>query len=328
MQQRAYDGSILPRREFLRRSTIGAVALAALGSGVAHGGSRSVLAELTADPSGAMPSQPIAAVAVMGRSVVSVGGVRGAPSVWRRSGLDEPWFQVAGADAFPQGTALTALAVEGHRAVAVGCSGPDHATRPAIFSSRDLRSWTAETDLDLPFGVLTGVASSGGCLVVGARFAEPDVEEPVETIAYQRGVSGRWVPVAMPGVRPVRHGAVTLLAGIGDRLMLGLTDVQGLDLLTAPDVKGPWRSMGAPDVGIPLAPVAAAAVAGSTLLAGIDALDRARFWRRAGRSWIEVDPPSGVGASIKVHDLGRSGDALIVAGSRGHRGFLREVKVS
>jgi hypothetical protein len=326
MQQRADDGSLLPRREFLRRSTIGAVALAALGSGVAHGGSRSVLAELTADPSGAMPSQPIAAVAVMGRSVVSVGGVRGAPSVWRRSGLDEPWFQVAGADAFPQGTALTALAIEGHRAVAVGCSGPDHATRPAIFSSRDLRSWTIDTDRDLPPGVLTGVAFSGRRgLAVGARFAEPDVEEPIETIAYQRGGSGRWVPVAMPGVRPVRHGAVTLLAGIGDRLMLGLTDVEGLDLSTAPGVEGPWRSIGAPHV---VAPVAAAAVGGSTLLAGIDALDRARFWRRAGRSWIEVDPPSGIGASIKVHDLGRAGDALIVAGSRGDQGFLREVKVS
>jgi hypothetical protein len=329
MQQLPEDGSF-PRREFLRRSALGTVALAALGTGLHAAGAGSVLAQLVDDPAdAAMPDHPVAAVAVLGGQVVAVCGVRGDARVWQRSGLDRVWNQVAGPEAFPEGTALTGLAIHHGRAVAVGCSGSHHVTRPAVFSSHDLRSWPREVGIPEIAGILTGIAFAGGHgLAVGVRFAEPDVEEPVETVAFRRGSARRWVRTTPHGVRPVRHGSVTLLAGDGDRLVLGLTDVQGLALYAAPGVEGPWRSVGAPRVDVPVAPVAATSVGGSTLLAGIDARDRARFWRQSGRSWIEVGPPAGVGPSVKVHGLRRDGGDLLVAGSRGHAGFLREVKVS
>ena len=160
------------------------------------------------------------------------------------------------------------------------------------------------------FGVLTGVAFSGGRgLTVGVRFAEAEVEEPIESIAFRQTGGGRWEPAGLPGVRPVRHGAITMLANVGDRLLLGLTDVLGLALYTAPGTQGPWRSLATPRCGVPLAPVAAVAAGGTTLLAGIDSSDRARFWRRAGRSWIEVDLPAGVPAAAKVRALRRAGAA-------------------
>ncbi|HEY6567852.1 MAG TPA: hypothetical protein VI341_10090 [Actinomycetota bacterium] len=327
----------LPRREFLRRSSLGAVALAALGTGIHTSRAASVLAQLAGDPEHAMDphssahplAQPVAAIGVLGRRVVAVGGVRGDARVWSRSDLGRPWAQVAGPEAFPDGTALTGLGIDHGRAVVVGCTGPDHQVRPVVFSSSDLRTWGGESGIGSFPGVLTGVAFSGGRgLAVGARFAEADVEEPIETVAYRRGLAGRWVRTSVPGVRPVQHGAVTLRAGVADRLVLGLTDVHGLSLYSAPGVEGPWRSMGAPKVGMPLSPVAAASVGGSTLLAGVDARDQARFWRHVGRSWIEIDPPTGVGSSVKVRSLRRSGSELLVAGSRGHGGYLREVKVS
>lgn len=323
----------LPRREFLRRSSLGAVALAALGTGFHASRAGSILAQVARDPEHAMSfhalDQPVAAVAVLGRQVVAVGGVRGDARVWARSDLDRPWDQVAGPEAFEDGTALTGLAVADGRALAVGCTGPDHHASPAVLSSSDLRTWTSESGVGSFPGVLTGIAFSGGRgLAVGARFAEADVEEPMETVAYRRGLAGRWVRTSLHGVRPVQHGAVTLLAGVADRLVLGLTDVQGLSLYSAPGVEGPWRSLGGPQTDLPLAPVAAASVGGSTLLAGIDARDQARFWRHVGRSWIEIDPPAGIGSSVKVRSLRRSGADLLVAGSRGDGGFLREVVVS
>jgi hypothetical protein len=332
MQHHSDHGS-LPRREFLRRSSLGVVALAALGSGIHSGRASSVLAQLAGDPEHAMSSDllahPVAAIAVLGRQVVAVGGVRGDARVWSRSDLERPWIELAGPEAFPGGTALTGLAIDRGRAVVVGCSGPDHHARPAVFSSSDLRAWVIEPGIVSVPGVLTGVAFSGGRgLAVGARFAEAHVEEPVDTLSFRRGPARQWAPTTLHGVRPVQHGAVTLLSAVADRLVVGLTDVQGLSIYSAPGVEGPWRSIGAPRAGLPVAPVAAASVGGSTLLAGIDAVDRARFWRYVGRSWIEVDPPTGVGSAVKVRSLQRSGRDLLVAGSRGHAGFLREVQVS
>ncbi len=332
MQHHSQHGS-LPRREFLRRSSLGAVALAALGSGIGAGRAGAILSQLADDPEHAMSpdalAQPVAAVAVWGRHVIAVGGVRGDPRVWRRTDLANRWAQVAGPEDFADGTALTGLSVHAGTAVVVGCAGSDHHAHPVVLSSTDLRTWVTEPGIGSIPGVLTGVAFAGGRgLAVGARFAERDVEEPIETIAFRRGLAGRWVTTSLHGVRPVQHGAVTLLAGVADRLILGLTDVQGLTLYSSPGVEGPWRSIGAPQPGLPVAPVAAAPVGGSVLLAGIDARDSARFWRHVGRSWIEVDPPAGVGSSVRVRSLRRSTGGLLVAGSRGDGGFLREVGVS
>ena len=326
-QQR--EGGSLPRREFLRRSSLGAVALAALGAGVHAPGVRSVLAQVVGDPAADMPEQPIAAVAVWGDDVIAVGGVRGDARAWRRSGPQQPWVQTAGPQSFPHGTALTGLAVQDGRAVASGCSGAEHGTHPALFTSGDVSSWVSEPGVGAAVGVCTGVAfvASQG-LAVGARFAEPDVEEPIETIAYRSVPGGGWEPATLPGVRPVRHGSVTLLANAGDRLVVGLTDVQGLALYVAATAEGPWRSIGAPNAGVPVAPVAATTFQGSILLAGIDARDDARFWQQQGRSWLEVDPPTGVGPTVTVRSLRRSGAEVLVAGSRGHVGFVREVKAS
>ncbi len=328
MGQQLARGS-LPRREFLRRSSLGAVALAALGTGAYTAGARSVLAQVIGDPAGDLPDQPIAAVAVLRGDVVAVGGVRGDARVWRRSGAEQPWVQTAGPESFPHGAALTGLATHGGRAIASGCSGPEPGTRPAVFSSSDLSSWASDTGVVAAAGVLTGVAfAAGHGLAVGARFAEPEVEEPIETIAYRTEASGRWAPVALPGVRPVRHGSVTLLASAGDQLVVGLTDVQGLALCVSATSEGPWRSIGAPNAGVPVAPVAATTSGGSILLAGIDARDHARYWRQQGRSWIEVEPPTGVEPTVTVRSLRRSGRELFVAGSRGHGGFIKEVKAS
>ena len=71
------DEGSLPRREFLRRSAMGAAVLAAIGGGVAHGGAGSVLAQLAADPVSDLPTQPVSAVGVLDEAVVAVGGVRG-----------------------------------------------------------------------------------------------------------------------------------------------------------------------------------------------------------------------------------------------------------
>ena len=327
MQHPSETGS-LPRREFLRRSSLGVVALAGLRGGMHAGRAGSVLAQLARDPAQVMPSQPVAAIAVLGRTVVAIGGVRGDARVWIRSDPHRPWAQVAGPESFPEGTALTCLAVARDRAVAVGCSGPEHHTMPAAFSSDDLRSWPVEPGIPSAPGVITGIAFSGDRgLAVGSRYAEPDVEEPVGTIAFRRGLGRRWVRTTLHGVRPVRHGAITLLSTAGDRLILGLTDVLGPSMYSAPGVEGPWRHIGAPRAGVPIAPVAAASVDGSTLLAGIDARDQARFWRLEGWSWIEVDRPTGVGPTVKVRSLRRSGEDLLIAGSQGHAGFLREVEL-
>lgn len=325
--QRPQEQPSLPRREFLRRSAMGALALSAFA------GDRSdavaMLTRVSSDPHDAGLDRPVAGVAVLRGALIAVGGTRGEPAVWRRARIDGPWVRVAGAGAFPAGTALTGLAVDAGRVVAVGCTGPDHVTAPAVFSSADLHAWVVEPGIEAVPGVLTGVAVSGHrLLAVGTRFAEPDVEEPVETIAYRRRPDERWIGAALPGVRPVHHGAITLLAGSDDRTVLGITDVDGLDLFTAPGIEGPWRSIGAPRAAMPLSPVAAASVRGQILLAAIDGLDRGRFWRRIGRSWIEVDPPGGIGEHIKVRGLRRIGPRLVIAGSRGHHGFLTEVRAS
>ena len=159
-QQR--EGGSLPRREFLRRSSLGAVALAALGAGVHAPGTRSVLAQVVGDPAADMPEQPIAAVAVWGDDVIAVGGVRGDARAWRRSGPQQPWVQTAGPQSFPHGTALTGLAVHDGRAVASGCSGPEHGTHPELFTSSDVSSWVSEPGVGAAAGVCTGVAFVAG----------------------------------------------------------------------------------------------------------------------------------------------------------------------
>ncbi len=326
-QPRASAG--LPRREFLRRSAMGAMAFAALGAGAAATGVGSVLTDLAKDPGDGLPADPLAAVALLGDRALAVGGVRGEPRVWGRSPGQGSWELVAGTDDFPAGTALNGLDVVASTAIAVGCTGFEHATRPAAFSSSDGVRWDLRaSDHDGVPGLFTGVvARHDRVLAVGARFAEDEVQEPTETIAVEGEPGGSLTTLDLVGVPRVRHGAVTLLALDGDRPVIGLTDVSGIALFRANELRGPWHPIGAPGVQLPFAPVAAAAVDGSLLVVGIDGQDRTRYWRRAGTTWSEVEPPAGVPAHVTVHDLRRRGEVLVVAGDREDDGYLREVTV-
>ncbi len=322
----------LSRREFVRRTAMGAVAAAAAGPIL---GWRPDLARAVVIGDGRLPTltvdQPVAGVAAAGGSLFAVGGKEGEPRVWSLGSGAGAWHLEAGGSAFPPGVGLRAVARSGDGVVAVGSTDGGFGPRPALFRSSDGRSWDqVEAGLGSQPGAFTAVAERDGrLLAVGCRFAEPDVGEPVATIAAVATAGDPWTTIELAGVNRVQHGAATLLASVPEGFLLAVTDVEGLFLYLAAAAQGPWRRIGLPRLEPPASLVAAGAAGTRTALAGIDALDRGRLWLGGSRGWREVQLPASLPSTARVMSLAdRTGSSLVAAGEGGGSSFVEEVTVA
>lgn len=322
----------LSRREFVRRAAMGAMAAAAAGR--IAGGVPGIAHAVVAD-GGGIPTltveHPVAGVTVAGDRLIAVGGRPGHPRIWSYSFGTGQWQLRAGGAAFPPGTDLMAVSRSGDGLIAAGLiadgespgrSGPE----PALFGSADGNQWSqVETGFEQMPGAFTTVAEmDGAILAVGARFAEPEVGEPVAPIAAT-SEGGPWTSIALDGLDPTRHGAVTLLARVPEGLLLATTDVTGMSLYMASGPRSSWRHVSAPRLDGGGALVAAAGVGGRAVLAGIDALDRPRFWAGASRGWREVRASAALPATARVMGLTQRAGSLVAAEAGEGASFVGEV---
>jgi hypothetical protein len=314
----------LSRRAFVGGSVI--VAAAALAGPARLASAGRVVERTTVDDD--IPTldvaEPITGAAWSDDRLVAVGGVPSSPRVWTY-GLGDGWRPTAGSASFPAGSALTDVAGFGTGFVAVGWIEEPAGPRPAAFGSDDASVWT-EVDLaDLRPGLFTGVAAAGvDALLVGARFAEPTVREPVEPIAV-RSTGAGWTAASLRGVEAPVHGAVTTVAPGGDGFLLATVGVGGSKVFTAASADGPWRAVSTPTVTEPLAILAAVPLDGTVLLASLDALDRPRYWRGGVKGWREVPAPAPLGTSSHVVGLALDSGTLVAAGTRDETSFVEEV---
>lgn len=320
------------RREFVRRAAMGAVAAGAAGRLV--GWSQDIArATIPSDSADEVPpltvDQPVSGVAAAGDRLVAVGGHPGQARVWSHAFGAQGWQVEAVASQFPAGTGLRAVARSADSVVAAGWSEGGSGPHPALFRSQGAASWDqVETGMEQMPGSFTAVAGLGGqLLAVGARFAEPDVGEPVAAIAASAPTGGSWSPVSLEGVERTTHGAITLLANVPEGLLLAVTDVTGLALYLAPSALGPWRRIGPPRLEPPAAIVAAGALGTSAVLAAIDSSDNARFFLGGSRRWREVQRPASLPAAARVMDLAYQAGVLVAAGDTGALSFVEEVTV-
>jgi hypothetical protein len=275
--------------------------------------------------------QPVAGVAASGGRLFAVGGHEGEPRVWSLGSGAGAWQLEAGGSAFPSGVGLRAVAASTNGVVAAGSTDGGSGPRPALFRSADGRSWDqVEAELGSQPGAFTAVAERDGrLLAAGCRFAEPDVGEPVATIAAMAMAGDPWTMIELAGVRPVQHGAATLLASVPEGLLLSVTDIDGLFLYLAATAHGPWRRIGLPRLDPPASLVAAGAAGTRTVLAGIDALDRGRMWLGGSRGWREVQVPASLPSTARVMSLADgAGPSLVAAGEGGGSSFVEEVTVA
>jgi hypothetical protein len=258
--------------------------------------------------------------------LVAVGGESGRPVVWAWE-AGGAWRTVASSTSFPNGGTLSGVAASEGDLVAVGSWVADGVRRPAAFrSATGGSSWEVVPATPEAAGTLTAVAVAGGrVFAVGTRFAEREVGEPGDLIAGFADADG-WRAVEPAGMPRPRHGAATLLAGTAEGALVGITDVDGHRLYFGSPA-GPWRSIATPSVAGSLSIVAAGAAGDRTILAGIDALDRARFWLGGSRGWRETGPPTGLPTGGKVRGFAEPGSDLVAAGVGPTAAFVEEVAV-
>ena len=116
-----------------------------------------------------------------------------------------------------------------------------------------------------------------------------------------------------------------MLAAARGAFLLATTDVGGSALYAATSPSGPWRSVASPKSDQVVSFVAAADTAAGVLLAGIDALDRPRYWLEGARGWRETSVPGGLVSSSHVVGFARTTEALVAAGSDAAGSFVEEV---
>jgi hypothetical protein len=314
----------IERRAFVRGAVLTAVAAAATAGARPRG-----LVARAVEP-GDVPrldvAEPVTGVASAPDRLVAVGGHAASPRVWT---LDEGalgWRRSADDPAFAAATSLLDVAARGQGIVAVGWTETSDGPRAAAFGSRDGGAWVPEGVPGLGHAVATCVAARDGvALAAGTTFAEPGVREPAATFALVDRGDGSWEPVALDGVEPPRHGAVTMLAATRTGFRLGAVGVDGAALYGATSAWGPWRRLAAPTADASTAFLACADTDAGVLLAGLDGDDRPRFWLETGRGWRETRAPSGLDAAARVVGLAAAPGSLLAAGADDAGSFVEEV---
>ena len=195
-----------------------------------------------------------------------------------------------------------------------------------MFGSPDGSAWEPATLPEVGHGVCLAVAANAaGAVAVGTTFTEPDVREPVRSVAFVSDIGGAWSEVPLVGVDAPRHGAVTMVTATRAAFLLATVDVGGSRLYASSSASGPWRAIAAPKTDQVVSFLAAADTDAGVLLAGIDALDRPRFWLEGTRGWRETAAPTGLPTSSHVVAFARSTEALVAAGSDPSGSFVEEV---
>lgn len=321
------DGSTrqLSRRAFVRGAVLTTVAAAAatvrpVGAALARAGA----------PSGAVPRldvpEPVAGVATRAGRLLAVGGHASSPKVWALPPGAGAWEAIAGPSSFPPATSL--LDATGHDGgfLAAGWTESAEGPAPSVFTSADGVAWEAGPLPGVDHGVALAVAAKDGtALAVGATFDEPGVREPVRAVAFASPAGGGWSRAPLDGVRLPDHGAVTMLTATGAGFLLATTDVAGSELYVAASVEGPWRSVRTPRSDDVVVFLAAAATDAGLLVAGLDVLDRPRFFLDGARGWREVGTPGEIASASHVNALTTSQGVLVAAGDDAAGSFVEEV---
>lgn len=224
-----------------------------------------------------------------------------------------------------------------------------HVLAPAVFASADGIRW--ETVLDGVAGVaggsLSAVAALGAgsvatqVVAVGTEYTEADVPDAAGLLALVSLDGRSWTRTRLEGVSPPQHGEVTMLAAVGDDLLLGSNGFGTTNLyraaraaaavssaaagLDASAPLGPWNPVAGPVVEGPLTFVAAGATAAGTLLAAVDHLDAPRFWMGEGPGWREVGAPAAMAPPSRLSVLGRYDGALVGGGTDGSQARVERI---
>jgi hypothetical protein len=317
------DGSTRPlsRRAFVRGALLTTVAAAAAATRpIARG------AEVADELPPLSVHDPVVGVAARDGALLAVGGHTAAPRAWRLAPAASAWQPVAGDAAFPTATSLLDVAPHPMGFLAAGWRETAAGPRPSLLTSSDGTAWTLASLPQVGHGVCLAVAAKdGAALAVGTTFREASVREPERSVAFASEIGGSWSQVPLDGVAPPTHGAVTMLATARGAFLLATVDVTGSRLFTATSPSGPWRSVSVPKTDQVVSYVAAADTDAGVLLAGIDALDRPRFWLEGSRGWRETTAPTGIAASSHVVGFARTPAALVAAGSDPTGSFVEEV---
>ncbi len=321
------DGSTRPlsRRAFVRGALLTSVAAAAAAARPIHETiARS--ATVADDVPPLAVHDPVVGVAARGPGLLAVGGHAAAPRVWSLAAGAQAWSAIAGDGAFPGSTSLLDVAAHTTGFLAAGWRETAEGPRPALFAADDGTAWTPASLPEVGHGVCLAVAAKdGGALAVGTTFSEPDVREPVRSVAFVSDIGGTWSEVPLAGVEAPRHGAITMVTATRAAFLLATVDVAGSRLYASSSASGPWRALAAPKTDQVVSYLAAADTDAGVLLAGIDALDRPRFWLEGARGWRETTAPAGLPTSSHVVAFARSTEALVAAGSGTSGSFVEEV---
>lgn len=321
------DGSVRPltRRAFVRGAVFASVAAA----GVAVRPIRETLAA-GATVEGEVPRlavhDPVTGVAARAGQLLAVGGHAGSPRAWTLPPGGAAWSDAAADDAFPEATSLQDVTAHPTGFLAAGWRETPVGPRPSLFSSDDGASWSTASLPEVGHGVCLGIASNEGAVVaVGTTFAEADVREPARTIAFVSDIGGAWSEVPLDGVKHPQHGSTTMVAATRAAFLIATVDVTGSALYASATPNGPWRRVNAPRTDETVSFLAAADTDAGVLLAGIDVLDRPRFWLEGVRGWRETAAPGDVDRAAHVIGLTLAGETLVAAGSDPSGSFVEEV---
>ena len=321
------DGSIRPlsRRAFVRGALVTTVAAAAGAARPIH--ETIARGAAVADELPALSvHDPVVGVAARDGRLLAVGGHTAAPRAWALAREASAWQAVAGDGAFPAATSLLDVAASSTGFVAAGWRETSDGPRPSLLASGDGTSWEPADVPPVGNGICLAVAAKQGtALAVGSTFHEADVREPQRAVAFVSDIAGGWAEVPLDGLAAPTHGAVTMLATVRDAFLLATVDVAGSRLFASTSATGPWRGVATPKADQLVSLVAAADTSAGVLLAGIDALDRPRFWLDGARGWRETAAPAGIAAVSHVVGFARTPAALVAAGSDAAGSFVEEV---
>ena len=317
----------LSRRAFVRGALLTSVAAAASAVRPIH---ETIARGQTTDEVPRLDvHDPVVGVAARPDGLLAVGGHAAAPRVWKLQDDAGAWQVVAAEGAFPETTSLMDVAAHTSGFVAAGWTETAYGPRPSLLTSSDGAGWASAPLPEVGHGVGLAVATKdGGVVAAGATFDEPGVREPVRTVAFVSDIGGAWSEVPLDGVVVPRHGAVTMLTTARDAFLLATTDVTGSALFAATSPSGPWRAVATPRSDQVVSFLAAADTSSGVLLAGIDALDRPRYWLEGARGWRETSAPAGLATSSHVVGFARTTDALVAAGSDAAGSFVEEVNAA
>jgi hypothetical protein len=304
----------LGRRDFIRRATMAALATG-VGSVIYGFGVRRGTAEAGEAVAPLRIRGVVTGITAVDDGLVAVGtrprGGISEPAVWRYRAADATWSSPSGAHSFPKGTSLAGIAAVENTLVAVGdVAGlarvqtilddetgqpmliPVYAVVPAIFASFDAITWR-EVIRGMPeatlgsFGAVATTQNGGQALAVGSRALEPGVSEPYGLVAAASANGSSWRQTHLAGVVEPRHGLVTLLARVGESLVLATSGIRESTLYRGSEAG--WSRIVAPAADVSY--TAAGGTDTDFVVAGLDSLGKPRMWRRLDTGWHELADP-------------------------------------